>query len=39
MNNAVAPIMLQQGSGVIINIGSASGYYPVAQTAAYSASK
>jgi short-subunit dehydrogenase len=39
MNNAVAPVMVQQRSGVIVNIGSVSGYCAVAQAAAYSASK
>ncbi|WIA20900.1 hypothetical protein OEZ85_005245 [Tetradesmus obliquus] len=39
MNNAVAPAMLQQGTGVIVNIGSATSYCAVAQAAAYSASK
>jgi short-subunit dehydrogenase len=39
INNAVAPIMMQQRSGVIVNIGSATSYCAVAQAAAYSASK
>jgi short-subunit dehydrogenase len=39
MNNSVAPIMMRQRSGVIVNIGSATSYCAVAQAAAYSASK
>jgi short-subunit dehydrogenase len=39
MNNAVAPMMMQQRSGVIVNIGSATGYCAVAHAAGYSASK
>jgi short-subunit dehydrogenase len=39
MNNAVAPVMVQQRSGVIVNVGSVTSYCAVAQAAAYSASK
>lgn len=39
INKAVAPHMIQSGSGVIVNIGSSTGYVAIPQAAVYSASK
>lgn len=39
MNNAVAPHMVKQGGGVIVNIGSSTGYVAIPQAAVYAASK